>query len=122
MATPFTGTLVMHAVGGNGGPRSKRFSANDVAAANVTYDDMGAIAFLTIPTEDAPGWMIDDLTLSAAGVSTTQLQVFKGAAGLEIILRDGLLANTTTDATSRCQGLKGTVLGSGATYFLRQLA
>lgn len=119
-ATPFKATLVMHAVNG-GAPRTKRMSFSDVANAMGTFDDIGAIAPLTIPVEDG-GWVIDDFTLSAAGVDTTQIQLIKGAAALEFFLRDSLLANTTTDVVSRCQGLKGVALTGGSTYLFKQLA
>jgi hypothetical protein len=119
-ATPFKGTLVAHTRRGNV-PVNMRFSASDVANALVTWDDLNAIAQLTIPMASG-GYVVDDLNLSAAGVDTTQIQVRKGTADTPSIVRDSLLANATTDAVSRCQGLRGRVLEPGATYFLKQLA
>lgn len=118
-ATPFKATLVCHAVS-DGSPRTKRMSFSDVANAFGTFDDIGAIAPLTIPVEDQ-GWVVDDLTVSAAGVDTSQIQLVKGAAAQEIFLRGSLLANTTTDAVSRCQGFKGMGLSGGSTYLFKQL-
>lgn len=119
-ATPFKGTLVCEQVR-DGTVVNLRFSGSDVANAFVTFDDLNGIAQLTVPAGSG-GYRVRDLTLSAAGVDTTQLQVRKQTTDTPVILRDTLLANTTTDAESRCQGLRGKVFQEASYYFLRQLA
>lgn len=119
-ATPFKGSLVCEEVK-TGNVVNLRFSASDVANAFVTWDDLNSIAQLTVPLGSG-GYRIRDITLSAAGVDTTQLQVRKQTTDTPSIVRDSLLANTTTDAETRAQGLRGKVLQESSYYFLRQLA
>lgn len=119
-ATPFKGTLALQKVS-DGSPVMLRFSGSDVANAFVTFDDLNALAQLTVP-QDSGGYRIVDITLSAAGVDTTQLQLRRGTQDTTVILRDSLLANTTTDVGSRTQGVRGSILAPNVTYFLRQIA
>lgn len=119
-ATPFTGVLITKLPNGARGP-SFRFTANDVALADVIFLDLGSTQVnLTVP---AGGLVFDDLLLSAAGVDTKALQLRKGVALTDKILRDAAMVETlSVDASSRTQGLRGAFFEPGAQYGLRQIA
>lgn len=104
---------------GRGDPVDIRLSFSDVANANATLDDYGAVAGFVVPMS---GFRIKDFTLSAAGVDTTNIQIVKNTTATPSILRGSKLANLTTDVGSRIGALKDKPLEPGATYFFKQLA
>ncbi len=119
-ATPFKGQLVLRSAR-TGALTTLAFSGSDVANAFATFDDLNAIAQLVVP-EESGGYVVDDVLLRSLGVDTTQLLIRKGTTDLPIKLANALLNNFSTDKESRCQGLRGAVLGANTTYFLVQKA
>lgn len=118
-ATPFKGAVVTEEMNGKPGP-SYAFSASDVAAAFVTFDDLpGTPSFFRL---DRP-LRIKDILLSAAGVDTKRLVVTRGTETTTKVLRDAAMVETlSVTAQSRCQGLYDKVLAPGIEYGFKQLA
>jgi len=129
-ATPYKGILLTR-IGNRSVPSSQverlpkgpsfRFSASDVANAQVTFDDLpGTPSTIPVPLS---GLIWEDILLSAAGVDTKSLQVTKGTSQTDKILRGAAMVETlSVSPDSRNQGMRGLALEPGALYGLRQLA
>lgn len=113
----FKGTLDTMLPSGAAGP-SLRFSASDVAAAAVTWDDLpGTPSFFM-----GKGYRLADLTVSAVGGAVVALQFRRGTADTDKIIRIGKLLETLAgmDGKSRLGQLYGARLDANVEYALIQ--
>lgn len=118
-AVPFKGIIETMDAAGNAGP-AYRFSASDVANAFCTFDDLpGTPSFVQF----GPGLRLAGIKLSATGTDTKALQITRGVAATERIIRQAPLVETLAiDDRQRLGQAYGAQLVPGAQYGLKQLA
>lgn len=95
-ATPFKATIVL--TDDEDDPvATYAMSASDVANA-FTTNDQDSLAYVTVPGSSDETYYIDDIFLSAAGVDTTQLELWANGFASTHRLRDAALASAANVA------------------------
>lgn len=115
VATPYTGTLVMRNRM-TGEVSAQPFTASDVANAYVTFTNSNN-NFIQAPGSKGHIVDITDITVSAAGVDTTQLNIRASYKDTGISLRGGSLVQTINNRISTPIPIVG-----GSSIQLKQLA